>query len=515
MVSGGGVVAAAGLALALFRVRTLAQLPAVLTRRRDGGTLPDEMPSTTHTVAAVALIWWFDKMVAHALARVGSTFPSSIVSMMISLSALSGVQLAVGAAAADRCVNILVPGTAFLGKHLLAFLTPVVVPIPTAICDLWTEGGALTLLRVLVLHFGGWALTHATSGVISRAVVNATTKPGSPSPPATPPRTPDPEEQVEIEVQLAGSSEEEQTKTEMFTPGVRQQDREHASREHVVAHQAAVRGLWTTAACIGYGVAPLLGPTPALVCTLQATLLHAQRIPTRIGLGPAAPLVISAAATAAACVSLGQVRGHTMAAAFSAYGLRSRLPFWGSASAVHVELLSAATFALGFRIFALRKLVLTNIAAIIATCVVGASSSLLITPLVARLVGLSPALSLTLSQRSVTTPFALAGAATLGPSVSPVLTASVVSIGAIHCAVCGLRILDWLGLVSTKHSVARGLAMGCSSYGVGTGTLLQEGEAEAAGVSSAALVLMGFVHAVLLSSSPVVTLMQRLAGVSS
>ena len=511
MVSGGGVVAGAGLALALFRVRTLAQLPAVFTRRRDGGTLPDEMPSTAHTVAAVAFIWWFDKMVAHALARVGSTFPSSIVSMLISLSALTGVQLAAGAAVADRCVSVLVPGTAFLGKHLLAFLTPVVVPIPTAICDLWAEGGALTLVRVLVLHFGGWALTHATSGVIGRAVVNATTEPESPSPPATPPRTPDPEEQAVIE----GSSEEEQTKTEMFTPGVRQQDREQASREHATAHQAAVRGLWTTAACIGYGVVPLVGPAPALVCTCQATLLHAQRIPKRIGLGPAAPLVISAAATAAACVSLGRLRGHTMAAAFSAYGTRSRLPFWGSAGAVHVELLSAATFALGFRVFALRKLVLDNITAIIATTVVGASSSLLATPLVARLVGLSPALSLMLSQRSVTTPFALAGAATLGPSVSAVLTASVVSIGALHCAVCGLRILDWLGLVSTKHSVARGLAMGCSSYGVGTGTLLQEGEAEAAGVSSAALVLMGFVHAVLLSSSSVVTLMQRLAGASS
>lgn len=143
---------------------------------------------------------------------------------------------------------------------------------------------------------------------------------------------------------------------------------------------------------------------------------------------------------------------------------------------------------------------------------VAATSSLILTPLAARIVGLSPALALMLSQRSVTTPFALAGAATLGPSISPVLTASVVSIGAIHCAGCGLRILDRLGLVSSRHPVARGLAMGCSSYGVGTGTLLQEGEAEAAGISSAALVLMGLVHALLLSSPPIVSLLRRLAG---
>jgi putative effector of murein hydrolase len=507
-------VAGAGLLLTLYRVRTLGSLSSVFSRRRDGGTLPDDMPSSMHTLAAVATIWWFDKTVAHVLTRLGSTFPSSIVSMMISLSALTGAQAVLGEAFTDRCVSLLAPGTGFLGKHLLAFLTPVVAPIPTAICGLWAEGGAPTLLRVLVLHFGGWACTHATSGVIARAVGNAT-EPESLSPPATPPRTPDPEEQAAIETQLSNSAVQEEQKTEMFTPGVRKHEREKAARQHAAAHQTAVRDVWTTAACIGYGVIPLFGPAPALVCTLQATLLHAQRIPTRIGLGPAAPLVISAAATAAACVSLGRLRGDTMTAAFTAYGMRSRIPFWGSAGAVHVELLSAATFALGFRVFALRQLVLTNIKAILATCVIGATSSLLLTPLVARLVGLSPILSLMLSQRSVTTPFALAGAATLGPAISPVLTASVVSIGAIHCAVCGLRILDWLGLVSAQHPVARGLAMGCSSYGVGTGTLLQQGEAEAAGVSSAALVLIGFVHALLLSSRPVLTLMRFLAGAAS
>ncbi len=135
-----GVVAGAGLALSLYRVHTLRQLPLVFGRRRDGGTLPDDMPSSVHTLAAVAAIWWFDQAVARTLTRLGSTFPSSIVSMMISLSALAGVQAVAGAEVADRCVSVLVPGTAFLGKHLLAFLTPVVVPIPTAIFGLWACG---------------------------------------------------------------------------------------------------------------------------------------------------------------------------------------------------------------------------------------------------------------------------------------------------------------------------------------------------------------------------------------
>ena len=73
-----------------------------------------------------------------------------------------------------------------------------------------------------------------------------------------------------------------------------------------------------------------------------------------------------------------------------------------------------------------------------------------------------------LSQRSVTTPFALAGARALG--ASPVLTASVLSIGALHCALFGMRLLDRNSPKSRPSSaLPRGLAFGCSSYGTGAG----------------------------------------------
>ena len=386
----------------------------------------------------------------------------------------------------------MLPGTAFLGKHLLAFLTAVVVPLPGAIGELWAQGGASTLLKVLLVHWGGWCLTHASSGLIARAVGGSRAGRWTRSPPATPPQTPNPDEQELLRA--------------IETKALRRQ-------RIADAHQRAVRDAWTSAACAAYALLPFVGPAPALVCTLQASLLHGQRLPRSLGLGPAAPLVISASSTAAAAIGLGWLRAETVAKVFQTYsGQRGSIPFLGSAQAVHVELLSAATFALGFRVFALRGLVLRNIQAILTTVVVGASSSLMLTPVAARLSGLSPALCLMLSQRSVTAPFALAGAAALGPTISPVLTASVVSIGAIHCAISGLRILARLGLSSQRHPVARGLAMGCSSYGVGTGTLLQEDEEEAAGVSSAALVLMGLVHAILCSHGGTVRLLRRLAG---
>jgi putative effector of murein hydrolase len=81
---------------------------------------------------------------------------------------------------------------------------------------------------------------------------------------------------------------------------------------------------------------------------------------------------------------------------------------------VHFELISAATVALAFRVYALRRVVAEHTVPIVGSTLWASSSSLLLTPLVGRLSGLAPALCYMLSQRSVTTPFALAGAATLG-----------------------------------------------------------------------------------------------------
>ena len=71
---------------------------------------------------------------------------------------------------------------------------------------------------------------------------------------------------------------------------------------------------------------------------------------------------------------------------------------------------------------------------------------------------------------AVTTPFALAGAEALG--ADPTLTAAILSVGAIHCALLGVKLLDALGMRADSNPLARGLAMGCSSYGVGCDMLL-------------------------------------------
>lgn len=530
---------ALGTAAALYRGRSFALIPQVFRHRKLGGTLPNSRPGTTRTVFSVGCLWCFDRAISRALVALGSTLPSSIVSMMLSVGALSGIQVLRGGDLADRIVAQLEPGTSFLGKYLLAFLTAVVTPLPGAIGDLWASSGGVTLLKVLLVHFGGWCLTHASAGIIARACrIRRSAYRQTPTafmPPAVVPlTTPGTEESLQLLQEEYRRGRQEYRKA-LHSTGRPQPiysgalDNRHSDKwlelldkeEHLQEqreaedHQQAVRAAWTSATCVAYAALPVAGPAPALVCTLQAAILHGQRIPSSLGLGPAAPLVISAGVTATACVGLGWLNAQTATAAFALYSGRAGVgPWWRSAGPVHVELLSAATFALGFRVFALRELIVTNLRAILTTVSVSASSSLVLTPLVARAVGLAPNLCLMLSQRSVTTPFALAGARALAPDgqISGVLTASVVSIGAMYCALVGLRTLDFLGIDSKTQPIARGLAMGCSSYGVGTGTLLQEGEVEAAGISSAALVLMGVIHGFLCGHAPTVRLLRRLAG---
>eukprot|EP01048_Picozoa_sp_COSAG05_P022475 COSAG05_NODE_4512_length_1483_cov_1.955202_1_plen_116_part_00 len=82
-------------------------------------------------------------------------------------------------------------------------------------------------------------------------------------------------------------------------------------------------------------------------------------------------------------------------------------PFSGAGD-FHLELISAATFALGFRMWAMRTKFIDAAKTIIGSVLWAATSALFLTPMLARGVGLPPKLALMLSQRSVTTPFALA-----------------------------------------------------------------------------------------------------------
>ena len=77
----------------------------------------------------------------------------------------------------------------------------------------------------------------------------------------------------------------------------------------------------------------------------------------------------------------------------------------------------------------------------------------------------------------------------------------------------GLSIASYLGSsADPAGSVARGAGLGASSHGVGTATLIGQGERATAAVSSVAMVLTGVFHTALCALPPVQALLFSLAG---
>ncbi len=544
------------------------------------------------------MFWAFDKIVGQVLAARGMKIPSSIAGMIFCFTTMLGTQALCGAEFANRLSAFFRPGVRFLGRYMMSFLTVVVVPIPSAMGELWGQGGAVTLAKVLLVHWAGWCFTHFATAGVARALGGSNLAEGAAKVPRpvqrervpTPRvstslddyrkadnfeqletfRTPTADEMAmgkrlvsrrisvdgygpgtvvsfnktylqgasthdvefdangqKVTLKLARKSNTDPEKKQWLIAPVQvrrvqvgtsdDQVRSVAppARTGVFAarraseaqlanknHRDGVRNAWTNVMCLAYAALPWVGPAPALVCTLQASLLHAERLK----LGPASPLIISAATTSLACICLGKLRGDTIAVSFAKY-FKQGGGFLAGAGNFHYELVSAATLALAFRMFEMRKIVFSRAFAIVGSVLFASTTSLFLTPIVAKAVGLAPSLALMLSQRcastvcgwrsswrnrmpagsglttgghacrSVTTPFALAGATALGAST--VLTASVLSVGAAHCALWGTRLLQSIApgpaanagsaapSEKNKNALARGLAFGCSSYGTG------------------------------------------------
>ncbi len=442
----------------------------------------------------VAMFWAFDKIVGRVLAAQGMKIPSSIAGMIFCFTAMVGTQAVCGAEFADRLSTLFRPGVRFLGRYMMSFLTVVVVPIPSAIGELWGQGGAVTLAKVLLVHWAGWCFTHFSTAGVARALGGSNLAEGA----ATVPRpvqrerVPTPRLSTSLDDYRKADNLEQQetfrmpTTDEMgmgkrlvsrrisvdgYGPGTvvgfnktylqgasthdiefdsngqkvtlklaRKSNTDPEKKQWLIApvrarrvqvgtnddqvrnvapparagvfaarrasdaqlanklHRDAIRNAWTSVTCLAYAALPWVGPAPALVCTLQSSLLQAERLK----LGPASPLIISAATTSLACMCLGKFRGDSIAVAFAKY-FKQGGGFLAGAGNFHYELVSAATLALAFRMFEMRKIVFSRAFAIVGSVLFASTTSLFLTPIVAKAVGLAPSLALMLSQRCVFT----------------------------------------------------------------------------------------------------------------
>jgi predicted murein hydrolase (TIGR00659 family) len=204
----------------------------------------------------------------------------------------------------------------------------------------------------------------------------------------------------------------------------------------------------------------------------------------------------------AACLRLQRrVRGHALANPVAASIVVlvlllevTKLPYptyFASAWFLHF-LLGPATVALAVPLARelprLRRLLWPMVAGLLAGNLSAACSAILL----AKILGASGSVTLSLAPKSVTTPIAMAISEKIGglPSLTAVL---VIATGVIG-AVLGPWFLDRLGI---DDPTMRGTAMGVSAHGLGTASIYQE-SSEAGAFSGLAMGLSGLITALTL-----------------
>ena len=123
-------------------------------------------------------------------------------------------------------------------------------------------------------------------------------------------------------------------------------------------------------------------------------------------------------------------------------------------------------------------------------CVVGIVSVVYI----AKAMGASREVILSLASKSVTTPIAMELTKSIG-GIPPLTAAVVVCVG-LMCAVCGYRTM---GFARVKSPVAQGLSMGTAAHAVGTATAMEKSPVHGA-YASLGLTLNGILTSLLTPS---------------
>lgn len=164
-------------------------------------------------------------------------------------------------------------------------------------------------------------------------------------------------------------------------------------------------------------------------------------------------------------------------------------------------LLGPSVVALGYVLYEQMRYLKGNVVSILTSVFVGAVVGIVSVMLIGKWMGADQALIATLQPKSVTTPIAMGIAEKAGGI--PSLTAVVVVAVGIFGSIVGPFVLKALGIESR---IAKGLALGASSHGVGTAAAIQIGAVEGA-LSGLAIGLMGIMTAVLV---PLIGLMMEI-----
>ena len=155
-------------------------------------------------------------------------------------------------------------------------------------------------------------------------------------------------------------------------------------------------------------------------------------------------------------------------------------------------LLGPSVVALGYILHKQIHYLKGNVVSVLTSITVGAIVGIASILLVGKLFGADQTLIASLAPKSVTTPIAMALSESNGGI--PALTAVVVVVAGVMGSIIAPPIMNWLGI---KSPIAKGIALGASSHGVGTATAIQMGAIEGA-LSGLAIGIMGTITSLLL-----------------
>ncbi len=155
-------------------------------------------------------------------------------------------------------------------------------------------------------------------------------------------------------------------------------------------------------------------------------------------------------------------------------------------------LLGPSVVALGYILHKQIHYLKGNVVSVLTSITVGAVVGIASILLVGKLFGADQTLIASLAPKSVTTPIAMALSESNGGI--PALTAVVVVVAGVMGSIIAPPIMNWLGI---KSPIAKGIALGASSHGVGTATAIQMGAIEGA-LSGLAIGIMGTITSLLL-----------------
>lgn len=164
--------------------------------------------------------------------------------------------------------------------------------------------------------------------------------------------------------------------------------------------------------------------------------------------------------------------------------------FYMDSNALIDFLLGPSVVALGYLLYDKRRIIIENIVGIASAVLSGSIVGVASVYVLCRIFRLDEVFFLSMEAKSVTTPIAMDITSTLGGNLS--LAAVSVIISGFLGAVFGPAVLK---LLRIKSPVAKGLALGCASHGLGTARALEYGYIEGA-ISGLSIALMGIVTAV-------------------